>query len=115
MNESFEQENESQSCCCGQLQDYVRKNPAQVILAAAGVVLLVALCARPRKPEHRALQMLDDIQRRLKHAAEPVYNRALSAAEKGAAAFRDSKEHLDDIDIPSTFRDLRGKLKQIFR
>ena len=113
MNESTDENN--QVCCCGQVQEYVRRNPAQVILAAAGAGLLLALLFRPRKPEHRALQLLEDIQHRLKSVAEPVYHRAVSAAEKGAAAIRDGKEQFADVDIPSTFRELRGKLKQLFR
>jgi len=114
MNEPTEQATE----CCKEIKEYVRENPAQVILAAAGVGLLLALVLTPRKrhrPDHRALQILEDIEHRLKGLAEPVYRRAISAADRGAAAVKEGIDHLEDMDIPSSCCSLTRKLKNLFR
>jgi len=90
----YKQEDYAQTpeSCCEGLKDYVRENPTRVILAGVGVGLLLALALRPRKParsEHRAIRILEDIQHKLKEIAEPAYHRAVSAADRGAAAVKE--------------------------
>lgn len=117
MNEPDEN-NPEQPCCCRELRTYVRENPTQVVLAAAGLGLLLALLLGSRKsarPEHRAVQILEDIQHRLKDLAEPAYRRALSAADKGAAAVKEGVERLEEMDLPSSVCALSKKLKGLFR
>ena len=104
--------------CCMELKEYVRENPTRVVLAGIGLGLLLALLIRPRKAiraEHRAVQLLEDIQHRVKEIAEPAYHRAVAAAEKNAAAFKErAAERIHDLDIPSSLCAVSRRLKQLF-
>ena len=102
-----------------ELKEYVREHPGRVVLAAAGLGLLIALLIRPRKvvrAEHRALELLEEIEHRVKEIAEPAYHRAIAAAEKGAANFKErAAERLDELDLPSSLCAVRRKLRELFR
>jgi len=112
MNEPIENAPE----CCEELKNYVREHPGRVVLAAVGAgLLLAALLRKPARPEHRAIQILEDIQDRLKDISKPMYRRAVSAADRGAALVKEGIEHLDDLDLPSSCGSISRKLKNLFR
>jgi hypothetical protein len=114
-----EKNNRTPECCCKELKDYAQENPLHVVLAALGLGLLIALIVRPRKvvrAELRALHLLEDIQHRVKEIAEPAYHRAVTAAEKSAAAFKEkAAEQLDDLDIPASLCTLKRKIRHLFK
>lgn len=69
---------------CQEVDNCVRRHPGASLLATvlAGVAigLLVRALLPERKPENRALRLLDEIEHRLRHLAEPPFRKVSDVA-----------------------------------
>ena len=70
-----------------EMEDCVRRHPGTSLLATVLTGIALGLIVRAlwteRKPENRALRLLDDIEERLRHLAEPPIRRASGMASDG--------------------------------
>lgn len=104
------------SPCCASLEERVRENPTQAILAAVGVGFAVALILRalnkPAEPRSQARQLLEDIQERLHDLADPALNRLQEFAKDGSAAFEKGASQVQGAR--QQLRSLGSKLANLF-
>lgn len=114
MNE-FENKN---SVCCSELDSAVRENPTGAILLAVGAGLALAFAVRalqPRRAEHRAARLLDDLREHLNGLADPALRRASALASDGAGLLHDGADHLSSLHLDRKLSRVTDKLWNLFR
>ncbi|TLD72370.1 hypothetical protein FEM03_03160 [Phragmitibacter flavus] len=103
----FEQARELAHDTAGEIETFVRENPAIAVAAAVGIGCALGIIAKlllaspPPPPKHRALQVLEDIQHRLSDLVGPAYERATHFAEDGADAVKKGVHSVQGIHLPS--------------
>lgn len=114
MNE-FENTN---SDCCAELDSAVRENPTGAILLAVGAGLALALVVRalqPRRTEHRAARLLEDLRERLNDLADPALRRASALASNGAGLLHEGADHLSGLHLDRKLSRVTDRLWNLFR
>ncbi len=91
MNESTDYEPTNAAAeCCAEVDHCIRRNPTGAILAAVGAGLAIGLIVRALRPaptpQDRVVQILEDLQDRLRDATGPVLRKASSLASDGLDA-----------------------------
>jgi hypothetical protein len=119
MNEPTVEENISENiaACCSGADDCVRRNPGTAILAAIGTGLVIGLIVRALRPEptprSRAMQLLKDIENRLRDITEPALRKASEMASEGASAVQDGLQN-GSAGFKRAFTDARKRLGKVF-
>lgn len=119
MNEStFDEPRTTASAdCCAEVDECVRRNPGTALLIAVGTGLAIGLLVRALRPEpsprDRVAQMLEDLEDRLRGAADPAIRKAGLFASEGANALQDGL-HSSEARLERLVRDTRRKLHRLF-
>lgn len=103
--------------CCASLEDRVRENPLQALLAAFGIGLVIAILIKSLqpapKPRSQVKQLLEDIQERLHGLADPAIDRLHDLADESSEVLKKSAAHVNGIH--ENLRSLGNKLRGIFQ
>ena len=79
--------------CCADMDQCVRRNPGATLLIAVGTGLAIAMLVRALRPEptprRRLMNLIADLEDRLRDAATPMLRKASGLASDGAEALRD--------------------------
>ena len=113
MNEPTDHETTNAAAeCCAEVDQYVRRNPGTTLLAAIGAGLVIGLIVRglrPATPRHRMMELLEDLQDRVR----PVARKAAVMAGEGADVLREHV-HGGEAWIERCMKDARCRLKKLF-
>ena len=94
----------------------VSRNPATAILAAIGGGLLIALLVRALlptpSPRQRLAGLLEDLEDRLRDAAEPAFRKANALAGDGTKAVNNGL-HRGEAQLDRFVRDARRRVRQL--
>ena len=80
------------AACCNEVDQCVRRNPGTAVLVAIGTGLMIGLLIRALRPEptpqRRVMNLLEDLEDRLRDAATPLVRKAGLMASNGADVLR---------------------------
>jgi hypothetical protein len=119
MNESTVEEpiREQVADYCAEADNYVRRNPGTSLLVAIGTGLALGLLVRALRPEptprNRAVQLLRDIESKLREITEPAIQRASELASDGASAVQEGL-HTGSTEMKRAFAGVRKRLSSLF-
>jgi ElaB/YqjD/DUF883 family membrane-anchored ribosome-binding protein len=119
MNESTVEEplKEQMADYCAETDDYVRRNPGTALLIAVGTGLALGLLVRALRPEptprNRAVQLLKDIESKLRDITEPALQKATEFASDGATAVQEGLQ-AGGVEMKRAFAGVRKRLSRLF-
>jgi ElaB/YqjD/DUF883 family membrane-anchored ribosome-binding protein len=119
MNESTIEEpvTDRMADCGAEMDDRVRRNPGTALLIAAGAGLAIGLIVRALRPEptprNRAMQLLKDLEARLRDVTEPALRKAGEMASDGASVVQDGL-HNGSVGLKRAFHDARKRVVNLF-
>ena len=101
--------------CCAEVDQCVRRNPGSALLFTLGAGLLIGLLIRALRPapspKARVAQLLEDLEWRLRDAAEPTLRKANAFASDGASAVHDGLNR-GEAQLDRLLRDARKRIRK---
>lgn len=97
--------------CMTQLESLIRRHPFSAALAAVGFGCAIGVISREclipsPSPRHRALQVLEDIERQLMELANPAYDRASDLADEGMSTLKRGMQSISGSKLSCRLRSL---------